>query len=199
MQIIKRIPLILLFVMIIAVLLIILSFVRKEKFWVNTNQAAVVKEMRELQRLETAQFTIEKIIDAGTTGNGLKQFLFGDKILLIAHGEVIAGFDFSQLSDKDVTVTNNNITLRLPKPQILVTRIDSSKTRVYDRKQGILSKGEKDLETEARKEAEISIHNAACQADILNTASTNARKQLGALLKSFGFNEVTIIIPQASC
>ena len=63
----------------------------------NTDRAAVIKEMRSLQRLETASFTIEKIIDGGTSGNVFQQFLFGDKILLIAHGQVIAGFDLSQI------------------------------------------------------------------------------------------------------
>ncbi len=166
----------------------------------NTNRAAVVKEMRELQRLETASFTIEKIIDGGTTGsNVFQQFLFGDKILLIAHGQVIAGFDLSQISEKDIEVSGKNLKITLPKPQILVTTLDNTQTRVYDRQKGILSSGNKDLESEARQSAEASIKDAACQGGILAQAADNVRKQLTTLFSTLGFTTVTIEIPNGSC
>lgn len=156
--------------------------------------------MRSLQRLETAIFTIEKIIDGGTTGSNIfQQFLFGDKILLIAHGQVIAGFDLSQISDSDVEVNGTSVRLTLPKPQILVTTLDNTQTRVYDRQKGILNPGEKDLESEARKAAELSIKEAACDGGILRQASENARKQLTAFLLALGFTEVSIDIPEGSC
>lgn len=167
---------------------------------INTNRAAVIKEMRSLQRLETASFTIEKIIDGGTTGdNVFQQFLFGDKILLIAHGQVIAGFDLSQLSEKDLEIDGRELRVTLPKPQILVTTLDNTQTRVYDRQKGILNPGQKDLESEARKAAENSIKEAACQGGILTQASDNARKQLTAFFNALGFTQVSIDIPVGSC
>ena len=177
------------------------SFIRPEdSSYINLDRAAVIKEMRELQRLETASFTIEKIIDAGSNqGNKLKEILFGDKLLLIAQGEVIAGFDLSQMGDNDIVVDDTKLTINLPKPQILFTRLNNEQTRVYDRETGIFSKGDKDLEAKAREQAELSIRAAACEGNILNQASENARKQLGALFSGLGFTEVTIAIPEASC
>lgn len=166
----------------------------------NTNRTAVIREIRNLQRLETASFTIEKIIDGGTTGdNVFQQFLFGDRILLIAHGQVIAGFDLSQISEKDLSINGKSIKITLPKPQILVTTLDNTQTRVYDRQKGILNPGKKDLETEARVAAEQAIKDAACKGDILKQASDNARKQLTAFFNALGFTEVTIIIPENTC
>ncbi len=159
----------------------------------------VLKELRSLNRLETASFTVEKIIDAGTSGNAFSEFLYGDRILLIANGQIIAGFDLSNLKEEEVVINGKEIKLILPKPQILVTTLDNNKTRVYDRKRGILSQGDKDLEAKARLAAEQSIYEAACKGNILEEASNNARKQLGALLKALGFETVTIEIPQASC
>jgi hypothetical protein len=56
-----------LFSIIAFMLVIILSwylvFTRSNGIKLNTNGAAVIKEIRSLQRLETASFTIEKIID----------------------------------------------------------------------------------------------------------------------------------------
>lgn len=166
---------------------------------INTDRAAVIKEMRSLQRLETASFTIEKIIDGGTTGNIFQQFLFGDKILLIAHGQVIAGFDLSQISDSDLEIDGTKLRVTLPKPQILVATLDNAQTKVYDRQKGILTPGDRDLETEARKAAENSVREAACEGGILTQASDNARKQLTAFFSALGFTEISIDIPEGSC
>jgi hypothetical protein len=168
-------------------------------FTVNTSGTAVVKEMRELNRLETASFTIEKIIDAKTNGNAFEQLLFGDKILLIANGEVIAGFDFSTIKDEDVKVNGKKVSLNLPAPQILVSRLNNDKTRVYDRQQGLLSQGQKDMETAARQSAEASIRAAACDSGILDQAKDNGRKSLTALLGGLGFQEVEITIATGKC
>ncbi len=169
------------------------------KYVFNPNSQAVVKQLRELNRLETASFTIEKIIDAKTSGNRFQEILFGDHILLIAHGEVIAGFDLSKLNNESVQISDKNLSLKLPPPQILKVSLDNAKTRVYDRRQGLLTKGDKDLETKARGEAEKEIWEAACQGKILDEASKNARSQLSALFRSLQFSIVNIEIPLASC
>lgn len=190
----------------ITVLLMIFFVVRGIKtfinpqYYVNTSSAAVVKELRVLNRYEVASFTIEKVIEAGTTqGNEFQSLLFGDKILLIAHGEVIAGFDLSKLHESNVQIQNATITITLPKPEILVSKLDNDKTRVYDRKLGLLTHGDQNLEAKARMSAEQSIQQAACQENILDEASKNARTQLTAMLKTLGFITVIINIPQGSC
>lgn len=166
---------------------------------IDTSRTAVVKQMRSLSRLETAVFTIEKVIDGGTTGGNIfQQFLFGDKILLIAHGQVIAGFDLSQVSDNDIKIEGKNVTVKLPPPQILVATLDNTQTKVYDRRQGLLSDND-GLESQARQAAETSIRQAACDAGILQQASDNGRKQLTALLTSLGFETITFEIPGGSC
>jgi hypothetical protein len=168
-------------------------------FEVNMSKQTVIKEMRELERLETASFTIEKVIDAGTSGGRIQELLYGDRILLIAHGEVIAGVDLSKLEEKDISIENGTIGLNLPPPQILVTRLDNEETRVYDRRQGILSRGNDNLESEARREAENAIKEAACTGGILNEAAKNARSQLTALFKTLGFTTVVINILPGTC
>ena len=163
------------------------------------NGAAVVKEMKSLNRLETAQFTIEKIIDAGTSGNAFQDLLFGDRLLFIAHGQVIAGFDLSKLTEDDISVSDAEISITLPQPEIFFVRLDSEQSRVYDRDQGLLTRGDKDLESAARLEAEKTIRQAACESGILTEATENGRKQLTTILRSFGFETVTINVPVGSC
>lgn len=175
------------------------NFFTEDNFDITTSSKSVIKELRELNRLETASFTIEKVIDAGTNGNTFQEVLFGDRILLIAHGEVIAGFDLSKLEEENVRIEENKLTLTLPEPQILLTRLDNEQTRVYDRQLGLLTRGSDDLESEARQAAEEEIREAACNGDILDEASKNARSQLTALFKTLGFASVVVEVPTASC
>lgn len=191
------IALIIILLVIFALFKIIGFFSPKTK--IGLNQTAVVTQMRDLNRLETADFTIQKIIEAGNDGNAFQNILFGDKILLIAQAEVIAGFDLSKLPTKNIEVKGDSLSITLPAPEILITKLDNEQTKVYDRKQGILSQGDKDLESKARLSAEQSIREAACAQGILDTASTNARTQLQTTFQTAGFKEVSVYIPQATC
>ena len=166
---------------------------------VDLSGAAVVTRIQELGRLETASFTIEKIIEAGKDGNAFQKLLFGDKLLLVAHGEVVAGIDLSKVTVNDVRVEGSTLRVTLPKPEVLHVRLDSEKTRVFDRKQGLLARADKDLESEARLAAEQSIKAAACDSRVLDIASENATKQLRALFTALGFITVIIDIPPAQC
>lgn len=168
-------------------------------FSVRMSKTTVVKEMRELNRLETASFTIEKVVDAGTTGNQFQEILFGDRILLIASGQVIAGIDLSKLKSSDITIQDRTLRIVLPAPEILVTTLNNEDTRVYDRRLGLLNRGNSSLESKARLEAEKAITQAACQGKILDEAAKNTRNQLTALFKAMQFTTVIIDIPQASC
>lgn len=170
------------------------------KFTTNKyNDTAVVKEIRSLSRLETSSYTVEKIIDKGNNGNIFQNLLFGNSILLIAHGQVIGGFDLANLSQDSIKTNGKSITINLPPPQILSVSLDESQTRVYDRQKGILANSKTDLESEARVSAINAIRKAACDGGILNNSSENAKKQLESILKSFGFTLITINIPIGNC
>lgn len=166
----------------------------------NLDRAAVIEQIRSLNRLETASFTIEKIIEAGTDYNRLSEFLFGDHILLVTHGEVTAGFDLSTLSEKDISVSSARLSVRLPAPHIISTRLDNDQTKVFDRRSGLLSKGDLNLESEARQQAETAITKAACDGKILDAANERGRQQLETLFRTAGFSEVQITTtPPQSC
>jgi len=166
---------------------------------VDLSRSSVIKEIQSLGSLETASYSIEKIVEAGQGGNAIQELLYGDRILLIANGKVVAGVNLFQLSDDDVVVRGSNLTVNLPSPVILSSTLDNSKTKVYDRTQGYLNKGNKDLETEARKSAETSITQAACEAGILEEARENAVERIKQLFEFAGFSTVTVNIPSGNC
>jgi hypothetical protein len=167
---------------------------------IDDRQPAVVLQMQSLARLETMNYTIEKVIEAEKGGNAVQDLLFGDRILLIAHGNVIAGVDLGTLDAEDVEVSDDNaVTVRLPASEIFVATLDNDQTRVYDRERGWLSRGDAEIETEARQAAETSILQAACDQGILDQAATEAKTQIEALLRALAFEAVTVDAPTGSC
>jgi len=133
----------------------------------------IVHEVRSLARLETIQYTLEKVITAESS-QGPLGFLFGDRLLLVAHGYVIAGIDLAKLSPDDLQAKDGVLYVQLPEPEIFVATLDNSKTYVYDRDKGLLTKGNYQLETGAREAAEAEIKKSAIEDGILNTANQNA-------------------------
>lgn len=167
---------------------------------INDRQPAVVVQMQSLARLETMNFSIEKVIEAEKGGNAFQDIFFGDQILLIAHGNVIAGVDLSKLEPEDVTVDDANaVRVALPPSEIFVATLNNELTRVYDREQGLLARGDAQMETEARQAAEATILQAACEQDVLQRAASEAKTQVEALLGALEFTEVTVAAPSGSC
>lgn len=181
------------------ILVLVIGFLVIRTFTPKYNDTAVVEHIRSLNRWETTSYSIEKIIDQGTSGNVFERFLFGNRVLLIAHGEVTGGFDLTTLKSDSIKIIGSAITVDMPAPMVLATSLNESETRVYDRQKGLLVPSDNNLESDARVEAVKTIRTAACKEGILDRASDNARKQLTSLLSSFGFTNVTINIPQGNC
>jgi len=157
---------------------------------IHIDQPTVVRQIQQLQRLETISFTMDKIISGEHDSPYLPKFLVSDRLLLVVHGEVIGGVDLSKLQPADVVVQGQSISLRLPQAQILVTRLDNAQTRVYSRDTGLFSSPDPNLESEVRQEAERQLQEAAMQGDILKTADGNARSTISSLLQGLGFKKV---------
>ncbi len=149
----------------------------------------IIRDVRSLARLETLQYTVEKVITA-ESGQGVLSSLFGDKLIFVAHGQVIAGIDLSKMTPEDVKFGNGLLTLQLPAPEVFVTTLDNDKSYVYDRTTGLLTKGDINLESAARREAEGEIEDAAIEDGILDLAKVNAEAYLTRLLKELGYPDV---------
>lgn len=149
----------------------------------------IVHEVRSLARLETIQYSMEKVITA-EIGQEMLPGLFGDKLLFVAHGEIIAGVDLAKLNPDDIRVEGGVLYVRLPEAEIFVSRLDNEKSYVYDRETGLLTHGNINLETEARRAAEDEMRKSAVDDGILEQAQLNAENYLSRLLRALGYPEV---------
>lgn len=160
---------------------------------VIVDPVTIVRQVRSLARLETIQYSVEKVITA-EVGQGAFGVLFGDRLLFIAHGVVIAGVDLSLLGPEDLKVQDNVLYVTLPEPEIFIATLDNEKSYVYDRDRGVLTRGDINLETTARRVAEREIRNSALEDGILEQAGQNAENYLYRLLLEIGnYDEVIFL------
>jgi Protein of unknown function (DUF4230) len=159
---------------------------------VNVSSPSIVEKIRQLSRLETVNYSIDRVVEGDKANPYLPNFLVGDKLLLVAHGEVIAGVDLAELKESDVIVNGDTVNVRLPQPQILTSRIDNSRTRVYARNTGLLVPPDPNLEGQVRQAAEQQFIQAAMADGILDKARQNARTSVTALLRAVGFQHVDV-------
>src|SRR5271154_6868601 len=160
----------------------------------DTSVPAVVQKIQRLNRLETVVFSIDSVVEVSKSSAVLPDLLAGDRILLVVHGQSVAGIDLSLLKPEDVRITDNGQTIHvsLPPSQIFLTSLDNQHTKVYMRSTGVLVPADPNLETETRAKAEQQIQAAALSDGILDAAGKNARATVTTLLYSLGFHEVDV-------
>jgi len=154
-----------------------------------------INEVRALARLETIQYSVEKVV-TGETGGGTFQALFGDKILFIAHGTVIAGIDMGKLQPEHMRFENGVLTVRLPPAEIFIATLDNEKSRVYERDTGLLASPDANLETLVRQSAEQEILKAALEDGILEQAQLNAEAYLFKFFAALGYPNTIFVNDQ---
>jgi hypothetical protein len=162
----------------------------------DTSVPAIVQRIQRLNRLETVVYSMDTIVEGSKSSAVLPDLLAGDRILLVVHGQAVAGIDLSQLKPEDVRITENNsvrsIHVTLPASQLFLTTLDNQHTRVYARSTGILVPVDQNLESETRAKAEQQLQQTALSDGILDAASKNARATITTLLYSLGFQKVDV-------
>ena len=165
------------------------------------DRGGTIQQIRALNRLESQQYSVERIVEARAERGNPLDLLLGDRLLLIASGDVVAGVDLSKLRESDVEISadGDSITLRLPRSEIFSARLNNDRTRVYDRQSGPLADENKDLETHARQEAEKQILDAACEGGVMQKAADEAQRSVEQLLRLLEFKNVTVVAEAGPC
>lgn len=160
----------------------------------------VLVAVKDLARLESASFHMERVIDL----TDKQSRLFGlvqteDAILLVAVADVSAGVDLQKLTTNDIAVDpeKKSAKLTLPAPEVFHAELDNSKTYVHTRHTGALASRQENLETRARQEAERTLVDAALQGGLLSHASDNAKRAVEGLLRGLGYEQVLVTVRDA--
>lgn len=169
------------------------------------DRGGTIQQIRSLNRLETQSYSVERVVEASVQRGNALDLILGERLLLIASGNVIAGVDLSKLRPEDVTISDDggSITINLPPSEIFFAALDNTRTRVYDKQTGIgtrLIGGEnKDLETQARQNAEGEILRAACEGGVMQKAADEARVAMEQFLRVLEFERISVNAPAGQC
>ncbi len=160
-------------------------------------RSVVVKQVQDSSELTTALFTMEAVVPTQQDSTMGGVVIGSTKLLYIAHGEVRAGIDLSKIALTDVQAQGDALTVRLPMPKLLDSKIDVSRSSVYDYSRGALGLGPDvapQLQSLAQQKALLKITDAACEKGILTQANDRAKLVLGQLLKSPAYKSITVTI-----
>lgn len=144
--------------------------------------ATIVTQIKPLNQLTTVRYSIQRVI-------GIKEAKqpFGEEsLLLMVQGDVLAGVNLAEFSDKDVHFLNDHtVGVHLPAPRILQAFIDEKSTKVWDRQITWWTPWvgyDPDLEHKARLSALDEIEKAALAEGILEQAQKNAQNSVRGFL-----------------
>jgi hypothetical protein len=135
---------------------------------------------------------MDKIVSGGWESRYLPTFVAGERLLLIVYGEAIAGVDLSHIDADDVVVNGRTIRMKIPEPEVFVTRVDNERTRVYSRETGLFTAVDPNLESEVRREAERQVRQAALDNGLMREAAANARTTMDSFLRGLGFDQAEL-------
>lgn len=159
----------------------------------DTSVPSIVQKIQRLNRLETVVYSLDTVVEGSKSSAVLPDLLAGDRILLIVHGQSIAGIDLSKLHPEDVHIDGQSISVTLPASELFVTTIDNQRTRVYARSTGLLTSADQNLESETRARAQDQLQKDALGDGILDAARKNARATITTLLYGLGFQHVEVM------
>lgn len=162
----------------------------------DASAPVVIEQIQRLSRLETVVYSLDTVVEGRRSSAVLPDILAADKILLVVHGQSIAGVDLSKLRQEDVRIepigTGRAIHVTLPASEVFLTAIDNGHTRVYSRQTGLLVPVDQNLESETRAKAQVQVEQAAMADGILDAARKNARATVTTLLYGLGFQQVDV-------
>lgn len=169
---------------------------------VDRSPPALLRSLEELREFRAATAHFETIVDVERDTANVPSFLKGERTLFVAVGSVDAGVDFSRLDAEaiDVSADRRAVSLTLPRARALKPRVDTARSRVFERERGLVDRLGSVFEDNPTSERELYLLSerklAAAAADpasgLVSSAERNTRAMLEGLLLGLGFERVNV-------
>jgi len=147
-----------------------------------------VDKIEKMGKLELVKVNIKDILEQ----TGERPFYLPNaKAVLIIAGEVIAGIDLEKVQKDDIADSGTQITITLPKPEILMSKVNHEKSKIYNIEWGGFSTA--NLVDEAYKAAEKKIIEEAEKTGFEETCKNNAKTLLTPIFREISGKEIDIL------
>ncbi|GGO73806.1 DUF4230 domain-containing protein [Nonomuraea cavernae] len=167
---------------------------------VDRSQPVLLQSIKDLSRFEAATGNFQVVVDLEKDATFLPDAVKGTRTLFVGAGGVDAYVDFSTLAAGAVTVNaeRTEATVRLPRAQLEKPNLDNRRSYVFAQQRGLLDRVEGFLSSSPGDQRELyvlaekKIAEAAAASDLRARADANTKAMLEGLLKSLGFDKVTV-------
>ena len=165
----------------------------------DRSQPVVLKSISQLSRYEAASGSFEVVVDL-QSHSFLPSFIEGNDTLFVGQGTDIAYVDFSQLKGQAIHVSANRaaVTVALPRARLEPAVLNVHQSYVYAQQEGLANRigdffsGNPNSQQKVYEAAQTKIQNAARSSQLLTEAQKNTQSMLTGMLKSLGFQQVTV-------
>ncbi|MFI2665636.1 DUF4230 domain-containing protein [Micromonospora carbonacea] len=166
----------------------------------DRSQPPLLKSIQDLSRYVAAEGNFQVVVDLQNDRDNVPEFLLNQRTLFVGAGSVEAYVDFTKIGEGAVVVSpdGKSVEVKLPAPQLGQTNLDMEKSYVVAEQRGLLNrindlvKGDPNRQQQVYKLAEDRITAAARDSGLTDRAQENTNKMLGGLLRSLGYEKVTV-------
>lgn len=166
----------------------------------DRSQPPLLKSIRDLSRYVAAEGDFQVVVDVQRDRKNVPDFLLNQRTLFVGAGRVEAYVDFSRIADGAVveSADKKSVEIKLPAPQLGETNLDLAKSYVFAEERGLINRlndlvaGDPNRQQAVYKLAEDRITTAARDSGLTVRAEENTRKMLEGLLRSLGYQTVTV-------
>ncbi len=147
-----------------------------------------VEKIEKIGKLELVKINIKDVIEQTKA----REFYLPDaKAVLIVSGEVFAGIDLEKVKKEDVVDSGTKISITLPKPEIILSKVNHEKSKVYNVEWGGFSTAS--LVDEAYKNAELKIIEEAAETGYEEACKKMAKALLLPIFSELSGKETIIL------
>lgn len=182
-----------------AVAVIAFTFLNSGRKLKIDETANIVTKIREIGEFTSMCF-YEEVVIKEEKSDRLSESDFGrmmnlngkDNLVLIAGGEMRAGFDLTQIGDKDIRVSGDTLFVNLPAVKILDVICNPSDIEVYEE----TGKWSHDQSVAVQAKAKEKILQDAMEMKILQKAEESGIAKISGLFRIFGYDKVIVTSAQ---
>jgi len=168
---------------------------------IDRSQPPLLIQLSDLAEYRAATSSFELVVDLENDVKFLPDFVAGERSVLVAAGTVDAKVDFSRLKEENIIVSEDRkiVVVHVPMPELADPRVDNERTEVVARQRGLFTRIGGVFSDQPVNDqrlyvlAEEKLRAAADASQLRDLAQKNTRAMLESLLRSLGFEQITII------
>jgi hypothetical protein len=168
----------------------------------DRSQPALLTSLQRLHEYHAARANLQQVVDIERDTKHVPSFIKGERIVIVASGDVDATVDFRRLGPEALRVSpeRREVIISLPAARLSPARLDLARTRIVEHDRGVLDRtgdllgdgganGQRELLLVAQRKLDAA---ARAERDLLPAAERNTAQMLRRLATALGYRSVTV-------